>query len=921
MESRRPGTGVDVLGSGTALRFVLLVVLVAASTVVMAPAHPALSPLVADLRNGTYGCLFAAGFDPSGPSSTNSAAMFGRNSPALTACLRPFSIGWLPFVAVGAVFVLAAALCWVMPEWKIRRRGLRPVDPVSETGAALGELAARACVRSPRFLADWASGSVNAVAFGRPGRAWISLPGGLLATRTSDPDRFAAVVLHELAHLRHRDVGITYATIAIWRVFAFAVLVPFLVVSVLELVVSQFFLTGAFEEVILANSGQDYARSVLVYAFMAALVYLLRSDILRTREYYADRRAVDWGASRTVWDAGRVSAARHGRIAAVTSALAAVHPSWARRGQALRDPEVLFRLPPLPTFLTGAAAAMIAGQLQWLSSLPAPPIGFGTVLAGALVAGTTWLTIWRRTAFAAVTGRATPSALGAGFWLGGGVAAGSQAVGSSLFEWNQLVPLDSWNVLLIWIIAWALTGWTAQCARVLTATMPRRCVRISASAGLIGAAAVLAAWLNWWLGKVNLLQSEIIAALWDQTGPLLGIDPGTSPWLAGFAVAVLASSLLDPWMIWSTTALWVVPAIAWFGPGAGSWLVRNGLPPFRMSFGVGALAGALPVVLLVVGVLRPPGGVDAAGRVSVIAGLSAVLMAVCLAASLCAAAMVVAFGAQRTRMVTGAVVAGIALVAACTSLVLVVLAPGCVLPASSSATCQGFGSHEWLMALEVVKMLLGAGAITAVAGAFVVAALAGLVRPEPALDGGDLVRARPAALATRRVAVAVLLLLSAVGATASTLPVPGPSAPFSSPTAAQTAPVPTSSQVRQAQAVSWVQHGGAALLAGWSNAMIPASNGLAMIASGRPEGADAVRAGCTAITRWASDANAYFAVPDPEQQARWEQVQAVASNAGPECVAALNRGDLAAVEAAYLRLYDTFELVTAITDWLYAMSR
>lgn len=907
----------------------LLVVLVAASTIVMTPGHRVLSPLMADLRNRTYGCLFAAGFDPSGSSSTNASAMIGRNSSALEACLPPFWTASTPFVVVWGVFVLAAALCWVMPEWKIRWRGLRPIDPASETGSALGELAARAGLPSPRFLADWASRSVNAVAFGRPGRSWISLPGGLLVTRTSDPDRFAAVVLHELAHLRYRDVGITYATIAVWRVFALAVLVPFLVGSVQQLVVSRLFLTGSYTEVIQANAGQDYARSVVVSVFMAALVYLFRSDILRTREYYADRLAVDWGASRTVWDAGRASAAGHSRISAVTSALMAVHPSWARRAQALRDPEVLFRVPPLPTFLTGAAAAMIAGQLQVLPSLPAFSIGFGPVLAGALVAGTTWLTIWRRAALAAVTGRAAPSGLGSGFWLGAGVAAGSEAVGASLFEPNRLVPIDAWFVLLIWIVAWALTGWTAQCARVLMTAMPRRWVRVWASVGLLGAAAVLATWLAWWLSSVDLFQPEIIAALWDQTGRLIGVDPGASPWVAGFVLAETAEGLLHPAVIWSTTALWVVPAIAWLGPGVGSWIARSGLPPLRRLLGAGALAGVLPAVLLVVGVLRPPGGVDPAGRVSFLAGLSAVLLAVCLAVPLCGAVLAVALGGSRTGMVTGAVVAGMALVATCTSLELVVLAPGCLLPGfDTAAACQGVGSPEWLVVHEVVRTLLGVGAITAVVVVFAVAGLADLVRrpfrrPEPAPGVGDPVRARPSALAARRAAVAVLVVLSAVGATASTtavLPVPDSSTP-ASPIATHTAPASTSPQVRQAQTLSWAQHGGADLLAGWSYALIRASDGLAMIASGRPEGVAAVRSGCTAMARWAVDAGAYFTIPDAEQQARWEQVQAVATSASAECLAALDRGDLAAVEAAYLRLFDSFELVKAISDWLLAWPR
>ena len=195
-------------------------------------------------------------------------------------------------MVVGTVFALAAALCWATPLWTLRRRLLRPVDPASEAGAALRGLAVRSEVPSARFVADLTSPSMNAVAFGRPGRAWVCLPAGLLQTRTADPDRFVAIVLHELAHLRHRDVGITYATVALWRVFVVTMLLPYLARFVELLVTGRLRRADAYADVVFARAGPEYLRNIALCVFTVLLVYLSRADILRTRELYADRRAV-----------------------------------------------------------------------------------------------------------------------------------------------------------------------------------------------------------------------------------------------------------------------------------------------------------------------------------------------------------------------------------------------------------------------------------------------------------------------------------------------------------------------------------------------------------------------------------------------------------------------------------------------------
>ncbi|MFE4540856.1 M48 family metalloprotease [Streptomyces scopuliridis] len=60
------------------------------------------------------------------------------------------------------------------------------------------------------MVIDPAATSVSAVVFGRTRHPVVCLHGGLLAVRCSDPNRFQAVLLHELAHIANRDITLTY---------------------------------------------------------------------------------------------------------------------------------------------------------------------------------------------------------------------------------------------------------------------------------------------------------------------------------------------------------------------------------------------------------------------------------------------------------------------------------------------------------------------------------------------------------------------------------------------------------------------------------------------------------------------------------------------------------------------------------------
>ncbi|MFB7763319.1 hypothetical protein [Streptomyces xiamenensis] len=222
--------------AGTTLRFALLLALLVAAGMSMIPRtvwHLLASPEKAGLEAA---CFLAAGIDPS-VSPSASFVQSQRQPAALEECTARFAQDFTAVsVSVGLVALAAAfTVHRLLPLWRTRRHKVVPLGVVDVHGRLrplLDELVAVAALnRVPRFVVDPASRATGAVAFGRPSRPVIRLDGGLVVTADSERERFRAVVLHELAHLHHKDIDITYAAVAMWRVFLVLVLLPWTAVG------------------------------------------------------------------------------------------------------------------------------------------------------------------------------------------------------------------------------------------------------------------------------------------------------------------------------------------------------------------------------------------------------------------------------------------------------------------------------------------------------------------------------------------------------------------------------------------------------------------------------------------------------------------------------------------------------------------
>ena len=388
---RRPRLNPFAFPSDTAFRFGLLVAAVLGSNLYVWQWIATSTRFDAEHVQEIQGCLAVVGTD------------------AFTPCVNElyrYQVGWM-LGGSAALLAVAAALMFATPLWITRRRRLRPLtrDDAPAVVERVAELAREQELDPPRLFWNPLDASSGGLAFGHPGRYSIAVGGGLVVRHTTDRPAFDAVVRHELGHIRNRDVGITYFTLAVWYAFLAVAAVPFLVTA--------------------ADAGATWSATWRIAA-LSALVYLTRNAVLRSRELYADLRA-------SVHD-GRNGALRRVLQGLPESPgnrlvhLRSVHPRPEQRLAALDDTRPLFPLGALVAFAAGLTATVAFDSVASLLSTYFNDAFDLRFLAGLvlvpLAAGTIGVAVWRQAFAAHAEGREPDSpwtdglAFAAGFVLG-----------------------------------------------------------------------------------------------------------------------------------------------------------------------------------------------------------------------------------------------------------------------------------------------------------------------------------------------------------------------------------------------------------------------------------------------------------------------------------------------------------------------
>jgi Zn-dependent protease with chaperone function len=488
---------------------------------------------------------------------------------------------------LGGVFLLlivAGLIYWTFPLRKIRRDQLVPLsDDAPDVVDYLTKLSRGAKLSSlPTFLWNPLNPTSGGLAFGRLGKYYVSLTGGLVTQFYKDPPAFRAVMLHELAHLRNADVDKTYFAVAVWQAFLIAALLPFLVTLV-------------------GNEWAYVISQLWRVLALAALVYLMRNAVLRTRELYADVRASIWdgpeGAlSRVLESLPRPKESRR-------SIAFQLHPDLVTRRQVLEDPGRLFPMRFGDAFATGIAAAIALPDLISLmtalrtgASSPGIESLGGVLVVAPLVVGVVGLGVWRTTFAALARGEGPRNTVYLGVGLGIGILLGlifsfNSAVRLATTEalsGSELLFYIAWGALLLISLAFFLWWIAAGASAWLEVAVVNKSPRAFYLLGLTTAGGVLAIWLGL-LFYIRGLGSAVIYVLVSPLGTLWSI-------------------VQHPFTLLLMVSLWAFPLAAWFGrrrvasaPGSG-WAFLGSPPqepvlmrqaPFRLGLAltVGLIVG------------------------------------------------------------------------------------------------------------------------------------------------------------------------------------------------------------------------------------------------------------------------------------------------------------------------------------------
>jgi Zn-dependent protease with chaperone function len=479
-------------------------------------------------------------------------------------CVAPFERGKGLWILAGLVLLLmvAAATYWWLPSWRIRREHLAALT-VADSPQIIAELTQLVQLaglrRGPTFVVRMSSGS-SGLAFGRCGRRYVRLDAGLIARYGIDRAGFCAIVLHELAHLRNKDVDKAYLTLAIWWAFLVVALAP-----------------------LAASLADEPAATVLGVGVrmlaLVGLVYLTGSAVLRTREVYADIRANQWegpgGALRSVLNLMPKPTGRPWRT------LAQAHPDPARRIELLDNTDRLFRPGFWEAFGTGLAVTIAYGNvvtLVWLLRGSLDPLGTRWLAAAVfapLAMGIIGIALWRGAIWGRARGVPLPGVVPTGLGLGAGLAVGQFLSASSAITGSWGVPTGVGPAIGVLSIAaevgvsLLLVGWLAGTisawVRVLWARAP--------APVYLAITAVASGLLALWLGIHSFLldlqpmfaaQTALARADYETLGSLPGAGP---QWLWLLVEHPLGLYLTyRNLLLVGLLALWLTPLAAWLVP-------------------------------------------------------------------------------------------------------------------------------------------------------------------------------------------------------------------------------------------------------------------------------------------------------------------------------------------------------------------
>lgn len=512
------------LPARTSFRFALLIVAVLASSIFVYELLYLVTPRGAALVALDRECISRAiSRGPSGSSAYSNAL------PQADACKLGAErlAGLWTLAGIGMLALVAGGIYCAQPWWYRRRMHLVTLTSTSAAPLMihLERLRRQAGTGPVVWLLQPSNFRMSAFTFGTFRRRFVAVSGGAAVISARQPAAFDAVILHELAHIRNRDVNQTYLAIAIWRAFVAAALLPLVGLLV-------------FSQYPVPVLGVSWRVAVL-----ALTVYLLRNSILRSREFDADARVQDFDPD-TMLGTVLVGLPTRGRR---FWHIGWSHPSGRARASALLDPEPLYRC----GFWDGLAIGLITAVGAAATNNVIPHLITG-LFNGILVSTSIFalfcgpavaVAIWRKQFLAPEM--VTPRGWAVGWGLGIGLAVGPVVELSAVLD-PGLAPdslrpaaigvLAAW-IGLISLVFLSFPVWTGYWADAWQQRAGGTTPRVPARSGLVvasAAACIVLAISVWFLFRYasfvelyNSVTKSMLAQTWTFTGFYFAQRPGT----------------------------------------------------------------------------------------------------------------------------------------------------------------------------------------------------------------------------------------------------------------------------------------------------------------------------------------------------------------------------------------------------------
>ena len=260
-------------------------------------------------------------------------------------------------VMIPLIIIIPLLIYWQFskfPEKIVKESRLRELDEKKfpEESEYIKQLATvfPPTVNRPELMYNPLDPSVSAFTFGTWKKTFIGIPGGVLRTFRKNIDGFRSIILHEFGHIVNRDVEKTYLAESTWRSLLITIPISLIILLCDILYTTSgifyygiragFSITDLMSMTKIGDILAIYSGILLYLLIFMGIVYLLRNQIIRLREFYADARVLAWegpsgGLVKTLEGLGEEPASRF-------DILTKFHPLISERIQVLKDNRELF---------------------------------------------------------------------------------------------------------------------------------------------------------------------------------------------------------------------------------------------------------------------------------------------------------------------------------------------------------------------------------------------------------------------------------------------------------------------------------------------------------------------------------------------------------------------------------------------------